>query len=1433
MVTVGAGLTVTVPFISSGIVLSTAISVVRISDSVELLDGYQTISGNTITLSATSGAVAGDLVDVLYTVVMNAAATPVVDYNRGDYYVDYTYLLDEILVTYEYGDNVVDFRESDALDEGTEYFVTYKIGALRDALLKNFGSLVDIPELNVFDEDLNREIYRDILQGALQSYTKGPTLPAMKLLVSSITKIDPRIIEAAFSVWSLGLSYLQPQQFATQGDPELAVGKFDQGLITRNSGDAITFPVSSNLRLEEGTLETWIIPEWDGLDNDATLTFSTLTRDGYVLPASSIFIGASSYNPTFEDGSFTVNRLDTPSPIGLPSAIFTSVGIFIYYDEDNKLWRVLAKDRVDVLPPDGYVYAGNITSSGEVYDVKFIPGLGELTDILRSGNSKIEFEFHIDARDQLSPDGYSSTDGYVAGHSFDGITFMADDEHYILDFGSGEDQNRFSLYKDGRGYISFRVWDKGDVGAQKPRSRNQYMVSADIQSWSAGEQHHVAISWVLNSTDRRDEMHLYIDGVESPNIIRYGGIPPAVSSDRFRTVVPEVVAGTVPLKTIAGNDLNTVTGSNVVSSATVDFSAEGIVAGNTIEIQEQGFTTYTISIVSGQNLTLSSNMPATLPDARFSVNPFSAIVSTELEFYPNLAVFKLSGSTEEELPGQRALIPAYEISRNALNQNILTILGNADAGDQILIRTLGLNHRRCRDRVYLWGNNQSVLKTNLPPPIDLDATEIFSVPIPLTIIGPDNATLVAGNWEASLSATGLSNATEGRKLDVRVTGGNVDFTTPTTVTINGTSTGGGTEVLSFTAPGTQTTANKWKTTTSVDVVTKPLVTTADGLGIEMHETYSLTEPDGNNSYPVIRFAYQTQAGVTLQSDGSDIVTDPNGYFPASDVGNLIEITYPPAAVGVYEIAQRIDNLTVRLDAATGVSFTDGRYGIYNISIGRSGFQNGFFFLEAAGFTNTEYPIPRGFYDFDYAAWLEVPFDPVNQTAYIGSDMNGQKQTKATLDEFRILNLQLTDTRVGETIGVGEESITTDYNALRPFTKDSDTLVLLHFDSLPAENDVDFYKFAEREYIQSGLSINSRFGHSIVIRDKGLTFENKNRLTTRTQGTIEFWVSPLFDTYNDPLQRVYFDASSAVVEEVVSLTKGTVKVSGTTNQVLSVRLVTDVDETGTDYFSGGTISSDFQTLNLNIPLPFQQTPIKVSYVPSGLQYDRITISKDTEGFIAFVVNASGEEIKVRQPVFWPRDSWHRIRASFKFNSVDNRDEMRLFVDGEERGVIMFGQGMIFGEGFIWGQNVLSVGNQVLITDINFLDPITQFHIGMDFTGSRGAHARMDNFKLSDISLQPITIGGQPRDVYYNTNSEFIFPAIDDAFTTFLMNFDRLVEKTEDFAILRDPTFGIFNFTIDIIASFDIALSDPRVQQVLEAMILDLKPANSKVDINYIQ
>lgn len=1435
ILTVLFGNIINATFITSGAQIISVTSVIRLSDQMDLWATPGTFVNYQITLSGVNSPAPGNIVVVIYNLVLNGAATPVVDYNRGDYFMDYSYLADEILVSYEHGDNQLDHRQSNALNTGEQYFVTYRVGALRQALLQNFGTLVNLPILNTLDTSFPRENYRDALRAALQSFTKGPTIPAMKSIVSNITHIEPELIESAFQSWSLGLSRLYFADIKTTGNLQLMSGKYDLGVLIDQPGQTITFPVSSNLRLEEGTLEMWVIPEWNGLDNDASLTFQ-INLDGYVLPVTQIYIGADSHNPIYDvDNKFTINRADSVSPIGLPSAIFTNVGMFIFYDDVAARWKVYAKD--SVFKTEGSHYTGTIESSGEVYDVKFIPDLGELDDILRSSTNKIEFEFNINNSDAMRPDGYvdgydgynDGYDGYVDGYSFDGIHFMADEEHYLFDFGNQPTQNRFSIFKDGKGYLNFRIYDKGNVRA------NQYKISSDISNWKAGQKHYIATSWRLNSSDRRDEIHLFIDGFEIPNIMRYGGRPIGTSVDRFRTVKPEYIVGNITKNVIAGNDMSTIAGSNIVTSS-VNFQSNGIIAGDTLTINELGFGSYVILTVNNFELTLNSTTPSTFTNARFSVNEYSTVVTSEIDLFNNITVSVLRSGTEQELPGLRAIIPAYSIGKNFLNQNVLTILGDALVGDQIVVRTLGLNHRRIRERQFVWGNTSNILKTQLPPPINLDQVSIVAVPLPLTSIGPSNSTVVTGQFHTTLTtATQPTNMTEGRLLSIRITGGNVDFTSPVTVTINGTTAAGPTsETIGFSSAATQTTANKFKTISSVMVVATPIVTTANSISIEIKEANPITISEGNNIYPVIRFSYKTQIGTSLSGTGSETVQDTNGFFVESNINQQLVITSPPTVAGTYTIVSRVDSTTITVSPTPAASFTNATYAIYNVSLGRSGFQNGFFTLERAGGVNIPFPLSQGVYEFDFSTYLEIPFDSVSgMKAYVGSDYNGLNSAKAVLDEVRILSKKLTDVRVGETLATGADSITTDFNKLRQFSPDSNTLMLLHFNSLPLINSADYWITSEKEFLQSGESVNDNFGQSLVVTNRPLVVDNAGLFSTNSEGSIEFWASPRFDTYNDPNVRMYFDATGSVVEEIVSTTNGIVKVNGNISNVISVRLASDVTSTGTDFFANGTIASDFKTILLQKSLPFQQTPVRVNYIPSGLSGNRISIYKDQEGFITLNVKSNdGLDYQIRQPIFWSRDSWHRVLATYKFNRADNNDEIRLFVDGEERGVITFGSGLLFSTNITFGQGFSAVTDTQLIADINFNDPINQFFIGSDYLRSNIAEARIDNLRLSNTARKPISIGGQPKDVNYSSNQSIVFPVVEDAFTTYLLNFDSLIRKADDFALLKNQEFGISDFTLNIIDSFGIVSGNAKIKQILESLIAALKPAQSRTTINYI-
>jgi hypothetical protein len=119
--------------------------------------------------------------------------------------------------------------------------------------------------------------------------------------------------------------------------------------------------------------------------------------------------------------------------------------------------------------------------------------------------------------------------------------------------------------------------------------------------------------------------------------------------------------------------LHTVVDSNIVYSDSVDFQAEGILASDTIEVLELSFDTYTILSVSGNFLTLNQTMPTTLDDARFSVNKYSVVVSSEIDLAPNTVVSNLAD--QRKLKFRTVGDRHFEISENGANENVANVIG--------------------------------------------------------------------------------------------------------------------------------------------------------------------------------------------------------------------------------------------------------------------------------------------------------------------------------------------------------------------------------------------------------------------------------------------------------------------------------------------------------------------------------------------------------------------------------------------------------------------------------------------------------------------------------------------------------------------------------------------------------------------------------------
>ena len=1564
-----------IPYLSPGITYT--FSLTRVSDMQPLWNNSGTIvPGNPLKLilPGIGSPQVGDLVDVKYSFAIVAFERVIVDYNKGDFFTDYTYVADEILVSYEYGDNVIDFRKNMTLPDGTDYYVSYKVGALRDALLKNFGTLVNVPNLSTFDLSLERERYREALQAALSSFIQGPTVAAIKNIGQIITHVEPDVIESAFEIWSLGSSLLFPVGIDSDGSFQLLPAHFGNGALIDQPSQKITMPVNSNLRLEEGTFETWILPQWNGIDNDASLTFS-ITRDGYAIDPYRVFIGGAEYHPVLDTANnFTIDKKSNVT--GRPNR--NKDGIFIYYDKDvsGSFFRWF----VEVI--DGYVASGShtyqfqILSSGKFYDVKSISPIKPANMSTFTGTNKVNLTIR------------PSLDGYGID---EGITFISDMEHYILDFGLTKDSNRLSIFKDVSGYMNFRVYD---------REHKMYSISADVSSWKNNVPHMVAASWKLNTRNNRDEMHLFIDGLEVPNIIKYGQKLQPYLHEKFRTVNPEEIVGLATRDIIGSDDLVTSSISTIVTSS-INFSQYNIFVGDTIYINETGFSPvgYTIIAINGQALTLNSIMPLTLTGGRFSVNQTQYSVSSDINIAPNIAVttihaydsgtdlqttsgskdvyspstnfsllgvqpgfmlriddtafaltyniVQVSGNTltitdaapvslsgvtfhiysnvEHEIPGVRALDPAYDISQDNNFNNILTVYNDVLANDLILIRTLGLNYKNVKRQYYVWSSQmENVLQTQLPPPINLDEAAITRVIVPPTTIGPANSTLMSGIFVSNYLPTAApSNAQIGRTIQATISGTNVDFTTPVQVTINGVNGIGNTinETITFTNYGTLDFTNTFVSLNYIWVNVKPINSSKNALALEVKEKYPITHSEFSGFVPVVKYSYHINGGYTLSGNGTNnVVTDPNNTFSGLDINNHLIIHSPPSVAGFYLItglsADR-HSVTIQPTAASFPvplpDFANGYYQVLNTTQYRSGLQNGYFTLEASVLPGQQYFLDQGFYELEYSTYARIKFDSLNTKMYIGSDFQARNQVNAIIDHLTIYSIMLTDTRVGEVVALNKHSITKDYNSLKPPKPDANTLVLIDFDDFPFTNEAKFYASTnnDHKHFQSDFTVNDNFSESLVILDEPIILSNDGILDARKQGTIEFWMSPLFDTANDPNVRYYFDGFGAVTETVTSASNVAVKISSPASQILSVTLAAgnpkidyfaggklEIDTqhaiqeesmvmgvsiltvsqpvlqvitvkiigdlTETDYFANGSVGSDrktvylgkatpqpnvnvivtYQTTNnnnvtintqvirLNKKLPAQNSKVVVTYLPSGLQGDRISIYKDLYGYINFSINASGQDFVVRGPVRWAKNTWHRVKASYKINGGIGNDEMRLFLDGYQYTDVLYGQGLQFGKfPMVWGS--VSVGDGYgLIGSISFKDPINEIFIGSDYRKNNPIFTLLDNFRVSNLSRPIYAPYGEPLDANFSNNLSTVFPVTKDLYTTLLIDFDRLNALNTDFATLINRATGAFDFTVNIFDSFGIVSSSAKVKEVLENLINILKPASSRVFIKYI-
>ncbi len=230
-------------------------------------------SGVKITIPGETSINPGDVISIslVKSLIPSVDSNVASNYRYGKIFATYTYVQDDLYVSYEYGDNQLDWSEGNKLVEGQDYYVSYKYGGSREALRDNFGRLTDISFFSNLSLNVDREIYRSALKGTISAFTSGPTIPAFKGLGEAFTGVDPDVNESFFGNWILGRDMLDHKSYNYNGNLKFLRGKFGTGL---NFNDDVTLdiPCNSNLSIEEGTASAWVRPFWGGICNDASLS---------------------------------------------------------------------------------------------------------------------------------------------------------------------------------------------------------------------------------------------------------------------------------------------------------------------------------------------------------------------------------------------------------------------------------------------------------------------------------------------------------------------------------------------------------------------------------------------------------------------------------------------------------------------------------------------------------------------------------------------------------------------------------------------------------------------------------------------------------------------------------------------------------------------------------------------------------------------------------------------------------------------------------------------------------------------------------------------------------------------------------------------------------------------------------------------------------
>jgi hypothetical protein len=801
-------------------------------------------------------------------------------------------------------------------------------------------------------------------------------------------------------------------------------------------------------------------------------------------------------------------------------------------------------------------------------------------------------------------------DGYISESDVDEIMITSDKDRFLLDTGIEEGRSRFSVFKDGKGFLNFRVLNSD--------TKNPYYfnIATNVKHFVPGERHHIAVSWRLNSSYERDQMHLFIDGQEVPNLFRFGGYAPLKFNSKFSDISKDVLYDYSTKNIIFPTELtdgSVISGENILSSAsllldssyigrTIIFSDTSSYPGKALTILDVGTT----SVALGDLITLEPFIFQTSEtNISFRFTPYAIQINTDL-LNEKFSIFrKTCDNVELELGGlgysvsssgditilnspqvwnykynnDGSIIEFFELNDSCTYSNSVS-----KKDISVDIRTYGLCSRRFKDNIGLSGTSLfldegfdpvglpnsrdgfSIISTSGPRPNNLSEVSIrkyvlhdYSVPYDsLTFDGTDYICSFEKEIDEksiSLETVNIAKNNDGRYLQINIDSDNIFFN-----------------------------KENW---------------------IEVHGT--------------------TPSGVVIES----ITINKNGSFYTSNRYLSVE-----KIVGEFKIVDStLDFISIINIIEKNSILTkdgDGDYAsIYK-------FSNGSFFLSIA--ENTEYiafELPPGWYEVDYSASLKVTLDSVGDKLFIGNDIFGNSPLLGTIDDFVILNTMLSDYRIWEKSTSGIRTITEDFFKESAQCISNSTLALIDFENpiekqsrrlrrkefLNTENNFKYtlslhdrenllsYINNEEAFIEymfnigysfqtakdlffecnmaesgplynlasylpiidklniSTNSVNDSFGQSGSFeKASSVVITNNNNILRNSEGTIEFWYQPKLDSFNDGDIRVLFESSSILSARVTSTSPQLIKLSNAASKIISIKLISSKKSSDTSFYT---------------------------------------------------------------------------------------------------------------------------------------------------------------------------------------------------------------------------------------------------------------------------